>query len=116
MPPADRPRGVSNARNLRHPSKDRSPLERREWEPPARKDSQAMKMIVAYIDGELFEPIRIELLALGFVSLSVVDASGSVPEPTVSGQYRGVTIEQHVRPKARLECIVGADQVPTVIE
>lgn len=75
-----------------------------------------MKMVVGYIDHESFEPIREELLELGFVSLSVLDASGSVPEATVTGQYRGVTIERHSRPKARLECVVGADNVSTVID
>lgn len=36
-----------------------------------------------------------ELLDLGFLSLSAVEASGSVPEATVTGQYRGVTMERH---------------------
>src|SRR4051812_43252950 len=75
-----------------------------------------MKLVVAYVDRENFEPIREELLGLGFVSLSAWDASGSVPEPTVSASYRGTTFETHLRPKTRLECVVGADQVPTVVD
>jgi nitrogen regulatory protein PII len=75
-----------------------------------------MKMVVAYIDPERFEQIREELLELGFVSLSVLNASGSVPEATMSGSYRGATIEQHLRPKARIECVVGADHVSTVVD
>jgi nitrogen regulatory protein PII len=75
-----------------------------------------MKMVVAYIDSDRFEPIREELLALGFLSLSVLSANGSVPEATVSGSYRGATIERHLRPKARLECVVGADHTTTVID
>ena len=75
-----------------------------------------MKMVVAYVDREMVEPIREGLLELGFLSLSVLDASGSVPEPTVTGQYRGVAIERHMRPKARLECVVGTELAPTVIE
>ena len=75
-----------------------------------------MKMVVAYVERETFEPIREELLGLGFLSLSAVEASGSVPEATVTGQYRGVTIERHSRPKARLECVVGAEHVSTVID
>jgi nitrogen regulatory protein PII len=75
-----------------------------------------MKMVVAYVDRELFEPLREELLDLGFLSLSVLDASGSVPEPTVTGHYRGTAIEHHLRPKARLECVVGSDEVRTVID
>ena len=75
-----------------------------------------MKMVVGYIEREAFEPIREELLNLGFLSISVVDASGSVPEATISGQYRGVAIESHSRPKARLECVVGDDHVSMVTE
>jgi len=75
-----------------------------------------MKMVVAYVEPERFEPIREDLLELGFVSLSVLNASGSVPEVTMSGSYRGATIERHLRPKARLECVVGADHVSTVVD
>ncbi len=75
-----------------------------------------MKMVVAYVDTERFEQIREDLLGLGFLSLSVSNANGSVPEATVSGTYRGATIERHLRPKARLECVVGAEHVSTVVE
>src|SRR3954465_10564523 len=75
-----------------------------------------MKMVVAYIDRDRFEPIRLELLELGFLSLARLAASGSVPEATVTGSYRGVTIEEHLRPKARVECVVDDDHVQTVID
>jgi nitrogen regulatory protein PII len=75
-----------------------------------------MKMVVAYVEPECFEPIREDLLGLGFVSLSVLNANGSVPEATMSGSYRGVKMERHVRPKARIECVVGADHVSTVVD
>jgi nitrogen regulatory protein PII len=73
-------------------------------------------MVVAYIERASFEPIREELLGLGFPSLSASEASGSVPEPTISGSYRGVAIENHLRPKTRLECVVGSEQVSTVVD
>ncbi len=75
-----------------------------------------MKIVVAYVDNEVVEPIREELLASGFLSMSVVPAHGSVPEPIVTGNYRGVTVEKHLRPKARVECVVGPDQVQTVVD
>ena len=75
-----------------------------------------MKMVVAYVEREAVEPIREELLALGFLSMSILDASGSVPEPIVTGSYRGVAVEQHLRPKARLECIVGPEHAQTVVD
>lgn len=75
-----------------------------------------MKMVVAYIESGSFEPIREELLGLGFLSLSAWEASGSVPEPTTSGSYRGVAIENHLRPKTRFECVVGSEHVSTVVD
>jgi nitrogen regulatory protein P-II 1 len=75
-----------------------------------------MKMVVAYIERAGFEPIREELLGLGFTSISAWEATGSVPEPTVTGSYRGTPIENHLRPKTRLECVVGDEQVQTVME
>jgi nitrogen regulatory protein P-II 1 len=75
-----------------------------------------MKMVVAYIDPERFEGIREELREQGFGTLSLLSATGSVPEATLSGSYRGATVEGHSRPKARLECIVGADHTDTVVD
>lgn len=75
-----------------------------------------MKLVVAYVDPERFEAIREALLGLGFPSLSAGSAAGTVPEATVTSTYRGAEIEQHSRPKARLECIVGADHVSTVVD
>ena len=75
-----------------------------------------MKMVVGYIDREMFEPIREELLELGFLSISVMDAAGSMPEPVTTAQYRGVAVERHVRPKARLEAVVGDEHAQTVVD
>ena len=75
-----------------------------------------MKMVVAYIERSSFEPIREELLAQGFLSISAWEASGSVPEPTVTGHYRGVSIENHLRPKTRMECVAGDDHVAAIVD
>ena len=75
-----------------------------------------MKMVVAYIDPERFERIREALLGLGFPSLSVMSAGGTVAEATVTSTYRGAAFEQHSRAKARFECVVGADHASTVVE
>jgi|SRR5215207_930962 len=75
-----------------------------------------MKMVVAYVEPERFEQIREDLLDLGFVSLSVLSANGSVPEATMSTSYRGATMVRHLRPKTRLECVVGAEHASTVVD
>jgi nitrogen regulatory protein P-II 1 len=75
-----------------------------------------MKMVVAYVDPERFEEIREELLSLGFLSVSVLSASGSTPESTVTGSYRGAKLERHLRPKTRIEAVVADDASSTVVE
>jgi nitrogen regulatory protein PII len=75
-----------------------------------------MKMVVAYVDPDRFEGIRESLLGLGFPSLSALSASGTVPESTVTTTYRGATMEQHSRAKARLECVVGDDHSSTMVD
>jgi nitrogen regulatory protein P-II 2 len=75
-----------------------------------------MKMVVAYVDPERFDEIREDLLELGFVSISVLSASGSTPEATMTGTYRGAKIERHLRPKARIEAVVADDSSSTVVE
>jgi nitrogen regulatory protein PII len=75
-----------------------------------------MKMVVAYIDRDTFEPIRADLRDLGFMSLSVVEAQGSFPEAAVVGTYRGADVERHIRPKYRVECVVGDDEASIVGE
>ena len=75
-----------------------------------------MKMVVAYIDRDRFEPVRADLLDLGFASLSVVEAQGSLPEAAVVGTYRGADVERHLRPKYRVECVVGDEEAAIVGE
>ncbi|MET0510102.1 MAG: P-II family nitrogen regulator [Thermoleophilaceae bacterium] len=75
-----------------------------------------MKMVVAYVDPERFEGIRDDLAEEGFGTLSLLSATGSVPEATLSGSYRGAAVEGHTRPKARLECIVGAEYTDSVVD
>jgi nitrogen regulatory protein P-II 1 len=75
-----------------------------------------MKMVVAYVDPARFEGIREALLELGFPSISAGSASGTMAEATVTATYRGATVEQHSRQKARLECVVGDEHASTVVE
>ena len=75
-----------------------------------------MKVVTAYVERDSFDPIREELLGLGFRSLSAWEASGAIPEATVTGTYRGAAVETHLRPKTRLECVVGDAEAATVVD
>ena len=75
-----------------------------------------MKMIVAYIRAEAFEPIREELLDAGFPSLSISEVKGSGRQKGLTEHYRGSEIKINLRPKLRIECVVESEDTPAVTE
>jgi nitrogen regulatory protein P-II 1 len=75
-----------------------------------------MKKIEAYIRHEAFEPIRTELLALGFPSLSIVEVKGSGRQKGITERYRGAELTNYLRPKLKIECVVATEDVDTVAQ
>src|SRR5207248_9674381 len=75
-----------------------------------------MKMVVAYIRHEAFEPIRNELLGLGFPSLSVTEVKGSGRQKGITERYRGAELTNYLRPKVKIECVVSARDVQTIVD
>jgi nitrogen regulatory protein P-II 1 len=75
-----------------------------------------MKMIVAYIRHEAFEPIRQELLDAGFPSLTLIEVKGSGRQKGITEHYRGSELQIHLRPKLKLEMVVEAKDVGVVKE
>ena len=75
-----------------------------------------MKMVVAYIRHEAFEPIREELLERGFPSISITEVKGSGRQKGITEHYRGSSIAIHLRPKLKLECVVEDVDAPVITE
>jgi nitrogen regulatory protein PII len=75
-----------------------------------------MKMVVAYVRHEAFEPIRIELLDLGFPSLSITEVKGSGRQRGVTESYRGTQLRSYLRPKLKIECVVEERDVPAIVD
>ena len=75
-----------------------------------------MKKIEAFIRHQAFEPIREELLRLGFPSLSISEVEGSGRQRGVTERYRGAELTNHLRPKLRLESVVSEADVQTVVD
>lgn len=75
-----------------------------------------MKMIVAYIRHEAFDPIRRELSDLGFPSLSITEVKGSGRQKGLTEHYRGAEIALNLRPKLKIECVVESAAAPVVTE
>ncbi len=75
-----------------------------------------MKKIEAYVRHEAFEPIRQELLNLGFPSMSIVEVKGSGRQKGITERYRGAELTNYLRPKLKVECAVATEDVDTVVE
>jgi nitrogen regulatory protein PII len=75
-----------------------------------------MKKIEAYIRHEAFEPIRMDLLELGFPSLSVSEVKGSGRQKGITERYRGASLTNYLRPKLKIECVVATGDLDTVVE
>jgi nitrogen regulatory protein PII len=74
-----------------------------------------VKKIEAFIRHEAFEPIRMELLELGFPSLSISEVKGSGRQKGVTERYRGASVTNYLRPKVKLECVVATGDTETVV-
>jgi len=75
-----------------------------------------MKLVVAYIRHEAFEPIRMELLDLGFPSMSITEVKGSGRQKGITEQYRGSSVTNYLRPKIKIECVVATEDVQTIVD
>src|ERR1044072_6578332 len=75
-----------------------------------------MKMVIAYIRHEAFEPIRAELLANGFPALAVSEVRGSARQKGITERYRGAELTNYLRPKVKIECVVSTSDVRTVTD
>jgi len=75
-----------------------------------------MKMVVAYVRHEAFEPIREDLLDKGFPSLSVSEVKGSGRQKGIVETYRGAKLTNHLRPKIKIEIVVEDTDVQTIID
>lgn len=75
-----------------------------------------MKMVVAYIRHEAFEPIRLDLLDRGFPSLTVLEAKGSGRQKGITERYRGSELTNYLRPKVKLECAVASRDVQVIVD
>ena len=62
-----------------------------------------MKKVEAFIRHEAFEPIRTELLDLGFPSLSISEVKGSGRQKGITERYRGAELTNYLRPKVKVE-------------
>ena len=77
-----------------------------------------MKLVMAYVRETAFEPIRSELLELGFPCVTVCPAQGSGRQESV-GSVGGEPPSQprtFLRPNVKIECAVSDGDTPTIVD
>jgi nitrogen regulatory protein P-II 1 len=75
-----------------------------------------MKKIEAFVRHEAFEPIRQELLNLGFPSMSITEVKGSGRQKGITERYRGAELTNYLRPKLKIECVVADQDVDAIVD
>ena len=75
-----------------------------------------MKLVSAYVRHEAFEPIRTELLELGFPSISIMEVKGSGRQKGITERYRGAEVTNYLRPKVKIECVVASSDVQAIVD
>ena len=75
-----------------------------------------MKKVEAFVRHEAFEPIRTELLRLGFPSISVTEVKGSGRQKGITERYRGAELTNYLRPKLKIECVIADEDVATIVD
>ena len=75
-----------------------------------------MKKVEAFIRHEAFEPIRMELLSMGFPSLSISEVKGSGRQKGITERYRGAELTNWLRPKVKIECVVADGDVQLIVD
>ena len=74
-----------------------------------------MKLIIAHLPTDVFEPVRMHLGDLGVLRLTISEVHVASGQSTITLRYRGSTLETHLEAGLRLECVATDGQAPGVI-
>ncbi len=74
-----------------------------------------MKLIIAHVPNDAFEPVRTELTDLGVLRIATSEVHSTSAEPAITLRYRGAPLKTHLRAELRLECVATNGQSPAVI-
>jgi len=74
-----------------------------------------MKLIIAHVPNDAFEPVRTELTDLGVLRIATSEVHSTSAEPAITLRYRGAPLKTHLRAELRLECVATDGQSPAVI-
>lgn len=74
-----------------------------------------MKLIIAHLPHDAFEPARTELNDLGVLRITIAEVHSACTQSPIALSYRGVSMHTHLRSELRLECVASDGQSPPVV-
>lgn len=75
-----------------------------------------MKLVIAYVPNDAFEPVRAELIDLGVLRMTVSEVHSTSARSAIALRYRGAPLTTHLRAELRIECVATETQSPAVID
>ena len=75
-----------------------------------------MKLIIAHVPNDAFEPLRAELIDLGVLRMTVSEVHSTSARSATALRYRGAPLTTHLRAELRIECVATETQSPAVID
>lgn len=75
-----------------------------------------MKLIIAHVPNDVFEPVRTELTDLGVFRMAISEVHSTSARSTITLRYRGAPLSCQLRSQVRLECVATEGQSPAVID
>jgi len=74
-----------------------------------------MKLIIAHVPNNAFEPVRAELIDLGVLRMTVSEVHSTSARSAIALRYRGAPLTTHLRAELRIECVATNGRSPAVI-
>ena len=75
-----------------------------------------MKLIIAHVPNDAFEPVRAELIDLGVLRMTVSEVHSTSARSAIALRYRGAPLTTHLRAELRIECVATETQSLAVID
>ncbi len=75
-----------------------------------------MKLIIAHLPNDAFDPVRTELNELGVLRVTISEVHSACTETPITLRYRGASLQTRLRPELRLECVTIDGQSARVVD
>jgi len=75
-----------------------------------------MNLIIAHVPNDSFDLVRSELHEIGVGTTTISEVHVSGPQSTRTLRYRRATLQTHLQPALKLECVASDEQSPAIVD